>query len=263
MADAIDQTDSAVGTADEVDTTTDEESIESSMEEVSWDDGDKDESEVEDESEAATEEDTDTEEESTDDVESEDSDQETEEDSTTSKDDEEARKRHNQEMAQRRIQEREAKQKAQLEDQQKYLADAEDATDQALRQLQVDAYNNRIMMVTNQVRSDIITARDSIDLFNHENPVIREAMLKAVDDFETYHVQKDEYGNMTGIQGDVQQYLHAKAEEIRQLTGIGKQEQVKAKQQQNRRTTAPPAKSPPKAKVDPDLEAFDAEASSW
>jgi hypothetical protein len=270
MADAIDQTDAGVGPSTDVDTVPTEESIEADMNTVSWEDGDDDGAEAEPVTEAATEETDEAEEDSDDAVESEDTTEdevepqttEPEEDSTTSKDDEE-RKRHNQEMAQRRIQEREAKRQKQAEDQDNYLKEAEDATDQALRQLQVDAYNNRVMMVTNQVQSDVISARDSIDLFTSKDPIVRESMLKALDDFETYHIKKDEYGNMTGVTADVRQYLHAKADEIRTLTSIGARQQTEKKKAQQSRTTTPPAKSPPRAKVDPDMEAFDSVANSY
>ena len=258
MASPIDETSDAAGTADDVDTSADLEDSD-----ISWDDGDDVESDVDQsDDEAATDSDDDATEaddsdvnedveESTDDAT--DSDQQPQEDRTDSAKEDEERRRYNDEQARKRIADREARRQKQADDQQKYLQEADDATDQALRQLQVDAYNNRVMMLTNQIQADLnatVSTPEISQLINSTNPDVRESMLKALDDFEAFHIKKDEYGNITAVDGDVRQYLHAKADEIRRLTGVGKQEQAKAKETQKKRTTPTPTRAPKQAKND-------------
>lgn len=288
MADAIDQTTNAVGTAEEVDTS---ELEDTNLDDITWEDGDEVEvTEESDDDSAATDETDDAEEESEDDVADEATDEEAEdanvEDKTESDKEvqEAADKQHrNDEAAQRRIAEKKAREQAKTEALQSTLEQAytnaynqatevgfteEQARMQAesalaAQQVRNDAYQNRVMQVTNKVEADLNQAVSQIAEFKSDNPVIRNAMLRAVDNFEALHVQKDANGDAVQVTGDIVTFLQNEAEAIRQLTGLGAQQQEQAKSTQKKRTMAPPSRTPKKAKVDPDLAGFDEAIAQW
>ena len=89
--------------------------------------------------------------------------------------------------------------------------------------------------------------------------------------FESLFVVKDQNGDpidvridpTTGQKADVNVYLQRQAQQIRLLAGEGAKVQQQAKQQQKSRTLTKPGNAPKKAKVDPDLAAFDEEAERW
>lgn len=291
MANAIDETTNAVGTAEGVDTNisddvfddidisdvedTPEESTESTTEEESTD-------------EAATDSDDDAEEDSDTDVEADVEETATEADEEQAPEADEAealaeRQRQNQEAAARRVAEKQAREQAKQQAQNEQLdqawnkayTDAEQAGfDEAqARQFAAQAmtaqqlinanYENRVMQVTNQVTGDLNQAVASIPEFRSDNPIVREAMLAAVDNFEAMYVQKDQNGDPVQVVGDLQTFLQTEAQRIRQLTGLGASQQNDAKQEQKKRSMRTPSRTPRQPKVDPDLAAFDAEASSW
>lgn len=294
MANAIDQQADTSGQVDASDTQ-DTEDI--SLDDVSWEDGEQvDDTTEESEAEpAATEEADDTEEESDDSVE-EDADDSKEAEAEDSDDEEQAdpeadkkvqeqaeQQRKYQEAAARRVAEREAREKAKQEATQQELdASYTEAYDQALnagfddaqariqaaqaltlKQLQLDAYTNRVTQVANRVTADLNNAVASIDLFKSDIPEVRDAMLDAVDMFEAMHVKKDANGDAVEVTGDLNAYLHKEAERIRKLTGIGAKQQEQAKNTQKKRTLSAPSRSPKKAKVDPDMAAFDDAIKQW
>lgn len=294
MADAIDQTTNAAGTAEEVNANIPDDvfdDIDISDVEDTTDESTETTTEEESTDEAATETEDDTEEDSDTDVESEDSDEtddsnneeQTEDTDNTKAQEAIERQKRNEEAAQRRIAEREAREQAKQEATNKQLNDIwENSYDQAInagfdesqarlfasqaltaQQLTNDAYNNRVMQVTNNVTAELNNAVRAIPEFNSDNPVIKEAMLRAVDKFEAMHVVKDDNGDAVQVTGDVLAFLQSEAETIRLLTGLGAQQQEEAKNTQKKRTMAPPSRTPRKPKVDPDLAAFDAEASTW
>lgn len=294
MANAIDETTNAAGTAEGVDTnisddafddidisdvedTPDESTADSTTEEASPD-------------EAATDSDDTTDEDSEKDVE----DESVEETTTEESDEKQApdpdsveaiaeRQRQNQEAAARRVAEKQAREQAKYEAQQEQLneawnkaySDAEQAGfDEAqARQFAAQAmtaqqlinanYENRVMQVTNQVTADLNQAVAAIPEFKSDNPIIREAMLAAVDNFEAMYVQKDANGEPVQVMGDLQTFLQTEAQRIRQLTGLGATQQSNAKQEQKKRSMTTPSRTPRQPKVDPDLAAFDEEAKSW
>lgn len=295
MADAIDQTTDAAGTAEEVDTSNTEDI---NLDDVSWEDGDTvEDTEDSDADSAATDDADDTDEESDDDVADEGTEsKETESEDAPDKDEavatdpkeseaeaEAERQRVNNEAAARRIAE---KQQRELEKQQaaQELLDSSytDAYDQAinagfddqqariqaaqalsLQQLQIDAYQNRVMQVTNRVTADLNNAVSAIPEFKSTVPEVREAMLSFVDDFEAQHVVKDANGDVVQITGDLLPFLQAKAETIRRLTGLGAKQQEQAKSAQKKRTMSAPSRTPKTAKVDPDMAAFDEAIKQW
>lgn len=294
MANAVDN---ASDTSGQVDTSNVSDTEDTNLDDITWEDGDEVEETTEDSGDdsAATEESTETEEESDDadesddeatEADSEDTTDEEQTDTETSQKDQEAeaeRQRRNDEAAQRRIAERQAREEAKNKAMQDALEQTySDAYDNAinagfddsqarlqaaqalsLQQLQVDTYNNRIMQVTNKVTADLNNAVTQIAEFKSDNPVIRDAMLAAVDKFEAIHVQKDANGDAVAVNGDILTFLQNEAENIRRLTGLGAQQQEQAKNTQKKRTLSPPSRTPKKPKVDPDLAAFDEEYSRW
>lgn len=224
------------------------EDIEVSVDDMKLDD--TDESEETEEDTAATESDEESEEESEADVE-----EESSEDNTQTE-------LERQNAARVAYQEREAKRRAEkAQSQAEYLDGAEDDRDLALRQLQIDAYNNRIEGNTNKLQNGIDKAVASIDLFRDGSPEVKEELAKSLDDFERMYIKRDQNGDPIEVAGDVYQYLQEKAESIKRLTGIGARQQKTDKANQKARTLTPPAKTPKAPAKDPMLEAFDEEAS--
>jgi hypothetical protein len=294
MAKAVDN---ASDTSGQVDTSDVVDTEDTNLDDITWEDGDEvQETTEETESEsAATDAETATEEESEDTTDDE-ADSDTEDTAEESNDEEATetdatseaqaaaeRQRLNDEAAQRRIADRQAREQAKAQATQEALDQSySDAYDQAinagfddsqariqaaqaltLQQLQVDAYNNRVMQVTNKVTADLNQAVTQIAEFKSDNPVIRDAMLSAVDKFEAMYVQKDGNGDAIAVNGDIMQFLQNEAETVRRLTGLGAEQQKEAKQTQKKRTMAPPSRTPKQPKVDPDLAAFDEEFARW
>lgn len=283
MTKAIEETSNAAGTADDVDTSTDDESKANALEtdDDGWDDGEEieDDADEEDSDSAATDDDDEDSEESDDDVEeSEDSeeDDDSDADSTAAKDPEKLdaeqteQQRRNDEAAKHRIAEKQQRSQAKSDAQAKYIAEGKDATERSLREVKIAQYNNRIETTTNQLRSGVLSARQNIDLFNSKEPAIKDSMYDAIDKFEAIFVEKDDNGDFldiridptTGEKADVQQYLAKEAERIKNLTGLGAKEQERAKKTQKKRTATLPQRQPVKKKVDEMLAGFDDEANS-
>jgi hypothetical protein len=295
MAKAID---TASDTSGQVDASEPVDTEDTNLDDITWEDGDVvEETTEETESDsAATDDDTTTEEESDDTGEDDDTDSDTEEasedstdkETTDAEDDTKAQEaaeqqRLNNEAAQRRIAEKQQREEARARATQEALDQSyTDAFDQAinagydeaqariqaaqaltLQQLQVDAYNNRVMQVTNRVTADLNTAVSQIPEFKSDNKDVRDYMLRAVDNFEAAYVKKDANGDAVEVTGDIMQYLQNEADYARRLTGLGAQQQKQAKDTQKKRTLSPPSRTPAKPKVDPDLAAFDEEYARW
>lgn len=242
---------------EEVETSTDDAQEDINLEDIEITDDELDDDT--DESTPEEEQASDSEEQSEEDVEelpqdSEESPQESEEKPTNSEED---RKRHNAEMAQRRIAEREARQQELQTRQQQYLQDAEDDKDLALRQLQVDAYNNRVDFNKSKLETGVDKAIASIDLFTKGTDEQKEYLAQSLDDFERMFVTYDEMGNPIDVRGNVEQFLQERAETARRLAGVGARTQTKAKATQSSKTLTPPSRAPKEPKVDSDLTDFD------
>lgn len=181
---------------------------------------------------------------------------------------EEEQRRRNDEFARQRIAEREAKaqrdaQQAEAKriQQEEYLQNAEDDRDLALRQLQIDAYNNRVATNVSKLEIGMDRAVASIDLFQTGSEVEKEELIAELDNFERLHVKRDANGDPVEVTGDVYQYLQAKAERIRRLTSVGARTESKAKQQTKARTDIVPTRAPKEPRKDPYLSAFEEEAN--
>ncbi len=238
---------------------------ESSLESIEVTLDDETEETEDSESESQDTEPAESEEESEEDVEleaedAESSDEESAKDSTPSKED---RSKHNAEMAQRRIAEREARELAKQQQQDKYIEEAEDNRDLALRQLQIDAYNNRVEKHRNSLDNGIEKAIANIDLFRTGTPEVKEALASSLEKFERMHVKYDTNGDPMNVTGNVYEYLLKEADSIRTLLNIGARGQSKAKDKAKARTDTLPTRAPKEPKVDPDIAAFDEEASKW
>lgn len=293
MTKTIDQTAPAAGTADDVDTTTkdelDDDELEQSFEDDSWDDGDEDDSDDSDDDDpgaAATDEGEDDLEDSDDDVDTEDSDDSDEEDEPTEDQEDpdaagtaakDAKQPDaadgltpNQRAAAYRVQQKLQRDAAKRKQQEDWIAQGKTESQRALRRLEVNDYNNQINSTTTTLREGVLSARQSIDLFRSKEPVVQEALLSAIDEFEAKYVEKDTNGDFvdikidpeTGEKADVRIFLAKKAAGIRSLTGLGAKQQEQAKKSQKKRTATLPTRTPVKKKVDPMLEAFDEEAAS-
>lgn len=169
----------------------------------------------------------------------------------------------NKEAAARRVAEKQAREQAQKNDQQEYLRQAEDDKDLALRQLQVDAYNNKVERNRDRLDSGIERAVASIELFRTGSPEVKEELARRLEDFEAKHVQYDTYGEPVNVTGDVYEYLQREADSLQRILNTGARQQVKAKAKAKARTETIPSKTPKEPKVDPDLAAFDEEVAKW
>lgn len=260
-----------------VDTSTNEESLDTDNE-LEDDSTSFDDVEDTDETEGLKDEDTDTEpleldDESEDDEEQSDesketdesSDEETKEEDTASEDDKKSEYEglSNKEAAARRVAEKQAREQAKIEQQQQYLEQAEDQKDLALRQLQVDAYNNRVERNRDKLDSGIEKAVASIELFRTGDPEVKEELARRLEDFEAKHVQYDNNGDPVNVTGDVYDYLTKEADSIQRILNTGARRQTKAKDQAKARTVTLPTRAPKEPKVDPDLAAFDEEVAKW
>lgn len=249
---------------------TDLEDMELSFDELQ---DDTEESDTEEEDEAATESEAEVEEES--EVSGE------PEPNETSQEDEE-RKRYNNEMAQRRIAERAAREEAKRKQQMDYLQNSseiyesaidkgftheqalqEQRREEAVRQLQIDAYNNRITTNHSKLESGIDRAIADIDLFTKGSQAVKEELVNALDEYERLYVVRDENGDAVEVKADIYNFYQQKAESIRRILNEGAVKEAKDKTILRAKTDTVPSRKPKTPKVDPDLAAFDEEVASW
>jgi len=254
-------------TVETVDTSTNEETPETEVDmdlegdDTSFEDMDDDETDEsdDDEDESQDTEPVEPEEESEEDEQPEVAEEPKEEDTTSQED----TKKHNAEMAARRIAEKQAREQAKAVQQREYLEQAEDDRDLALRQLQVDAYNNRVESMRNKLDSGIERAVASIDLFRDGSQEVKEELARRLEDFEAKHVQYDQNGDPVSVTADVYEYLQIEADSIKRLLNTGARNQTKAKSKAKARTETLPTRAPKEKAVDPDLAAFDEEVANW
>jgi len=172
-------------------------------------------------------------------------------------------KRLNNEAAQRRIAERAKKEELRKEAEQQYLEQAEDDKDLALRQLQLDAYNNKIERNSDKLKTGIDRALADIDLFRDGSPEVKEYLISKVDEFEKLYVAYSSTGDPVEVKADVYEYLQKEADTIRRLVDVGARKNAVDKQKVKAKTIPRPSKTPKEPKVDPDLAAFDEEVSKY
>lgn len=200
---------------------------------------------------------------------------EAESDDTTPVADTEAEnKRLNDEMAKARIAERKARQEAETLRKkneeatiERYLEDAgDDEIERERRELNVEGYRQReerIVITNERIQTGIEKAVASIDLFRTGSPAVQEELAASLDDYERMYVTKDKEGRAISATADVYQFLQAKAESIRRLTGAGARQQEDSKTKEQSRTFTPPVRPQKVAKADPEMEGFDEEANRY
>lgn len=195
-------------------------------------------------------------------AEADDSEEDTKEEAkeTTSADEQ---KRLNNEAVQRRIAERAEKERLRQEAQDKYLESAEDDKDLALKQLQIDAYNNKVERNSDRLKTGIDRALADIDLFRDGSPEVKEYLISKVDEFEKQYVSYSSTGDPLEVKADVYEYLQKEADTIRRLVDVGARKNAVDKQNQKAKTIPRPSKTPKEPKVDPDLAAFDEEVAKY
>lgn len=159
------------------------------------------------------------------------------------------------EQYERRKQEKQQRELSIQEQQEKYLNEAEDNRDLALRQLQIDAYTNKVDSNTNKLTNGYERALKDFDILQSSDPVIKQAVDEAIDAFQAMNVRLDAYGNPIEVSGDLYQYLQSKADSISKLTGIGARQQEKDKSREKSKTFTPPSTSPKKSN-DPLMDAL-------
>lgn len=194
----------------------------------------------------------------------------------------EERKRYNDEMAKRRIAERAAREEAKRAQQMEYLQNANEAYDsaiekgftheqalqeqrreEALRQLQIDAYNNRVVTNHSKLESGLDRAIADIDLFSKGSQAVKEELVNALDEFEQLYVVRDENGDPVEVRADIYTFYQQKADSIRRILNEGAVKEAKDKTILRAKTDTVPSRKPKTPKVDPDLAAFDEEVASW
>ena len=190
-----------------------------------------------------------------------DEDEDSKEDDTPSK--EEQKRANNVENARKRIAERQQREDAKNNAQQEYLDEADDDKDLALRQLQVDAYNNKIESNTNKLQNGIDRSLANIDIFRDGTTEEKEELARRLEDFEGRYVKYDQNGDPVEVKADVYQYLQKEADSIRRLTSVGARKQAKDKGKVTARTTTAPSRTPKPAAKDPEMDAFDEEANKY
>lgn len=154
----------------------------------------------------------------------------------------------------KRQEEKAAREAAIKQQQDEYIAEAEDEQAEALRMLQVEAYNNRVDRNINALQSGFEKAISSIDVFKDPTPEVQEYLNDAIDEFEARFVTIDQNGNPTEVKGNIQQFLNKKAELASKLTQTGARQEKVASAKSSAATIAPPASTPKPPKVDPIME---------
>jgi flagellar biosynthesis GTPase FlhF len=140
---------------------------------------------------------------------------------------------------------------------QELLAQAEDEQDLALKQLQIDAYQNKVTGNTDRLSIAYERAVKDIEVFNDPTPEIAEYLNDAIDEFQARHVTIDNFGNPIQVTGDLYQFLQTKAGIVEKLTQSGARKERTASARQMAAVTPPPSSSPKEPKVDPLMAGLD------
>ena len=182
------------------------------------------------------------------------------------KSDEEKTKAFNREQAEKRLQEKQAKELSRKKDQDDYIAtaDPDDPKDLAVRQLQVDAYTNKVTANQNTLTSAYQRALKDFDILNNPDPAIQAKVNRALDLFQAASVTVDKYGEPVDVRGDLYSHLQTEADSIAELMSIGARKQTTSKEKEKSKTLTPPNRAPKEAKktaIAQMMEGFDEEAA--
>lgn len=155
---------------------------------------------------------------------------------------------------QRRQQERAEREAKVAEAQREHLEQAQDDQDLALRQLQIDAYNNKVTINSDKLVNQYNKALVELEVFRDPSPEIAEALADAVDEFEARYVTFDTLGNPIDVKGDLYQHLSIKADRIQKLAQIGARKEKAGVAKSRAAVTPAPSTSPKESKKDPIME---------
>lgn len=164
----------------------------------------------------------------------------------------------------------EARQQARLERQQaqeelakQHLEAAQDEQDLALRQLQIDAYNNKVNANSDRLTNQYEKALNSIEVFKEPTPEVAEYLNQAIDEFEARFVQMDELGNPVSVDGDLYAFLQTKAGLVEKLTQLGARREKQSSAKEKAAVTPAPSAPAKEPKQDAAVKAFDDEFDRW
>ena len=164
----------------------------------------------------------------------------------------------------------EARQQARLERQQakeelakQHLEAAQDEQDLALRQLQIDAYNNKVNANSDRLTNQYEKALNSIEVFKEPTPEVAEYLNQAIDEFEARFVQMDELGNPVSVNGDLYAFLQTKAGLVEKLTQLGARREKQSSAKEKAAVTPAPSAPAKEPKQDAAVKAFDDEFDRW
>lgn len=164
----------------------------------------------------------------------------------------------------------EARQQARLERQQaqeemarQHLEAAQDEQDLALRQLQIDAYNNKVNANTDRLTNQYEKALNSIEVFKEPTPEVAEYLNQAIDEFEARFVQMDELGNPVSVNGDLYAFLQTKAGLVQKLTQLGARREKQSSAKEKAAVTPAPSAPAKEPKEDAAVKAFEDEFDRW
>lgn len=160
---------------------------------------------------------------------------------------------------QQRQKEREERQARVEQAQQEHLEQAQDEQDLALRQLQIDAYTNKVENNANRLQNGYDKAVNELEIFRDPTPEVKAVLDDALDEFESRFVQFDNLGNPVQVGGDIYQFLSNKADRISKLVQVGARNEKAGVAKQNSAVTPPPTTSPKKPKADPILDILSAD----
>lgn len=154
----------------------------------------------------------------------------------------------------RRQEERKARDQALTKAQEEHLAQAQDEADLAFRQLQIDAYTNKVTTNSDRLTNQYEKAINDIEIFRNPTPEIAEALGEFIDEFQDRYVQLDELGNPVAVTGNLYEHLTNRAALIQKLSQVGARKEKAATAKQRSAVTPPPAGSPKEPKTDPIME---------
>lgn len=160
---------------------------------------------------------------------------------------------------QQRQREREERQAKVAQAQQEHLEQAQDEQDLALRQLQIDAYTNKVENNANRLQNGYDKAVNELEIFRDPTPEVKAVLDDALDEFESRFVQFDNLGNPVQVGGDIYQFLSNKADRISKLVQVGARNEKAGIAKQKSAVTPPPSTSPKKTKADPILDILSAD----
>lgn len=138
-----------------------------------------------------------------------------------------------------------------------FLAEAEDEKDEAIRQLQVENYFNKVERVESSIANDFESAQRDIDLFNPQHESFNQRALDAaLSEYEAGYIRKDQAGNVVQVAKPLKQYLRDKADLYEEFLHVGARNGQKAERNMRAKGDPVPSRPPQKTKSDPIMDAL-------